>query len=127
LTLAEFSFLADENLDPEVIDFLRRRGLDVVSAGEAGLAGASDAAILEQARLSRRLVLTHDRDFGALVLAAGSPVFGIVFLRPGHIRAEFTIGTLSVLLDASLNNLTPPFLLVAVRTEDRVRIRLRPL
>ena len=88
--------------------------------------GAEDITVIRAALAAKRVVLTHDSDFGSLAIAGGEPVFGIVYLRPGHIQAEFTVQTLRTLFDSSLN-LTPPFLLVGVRRDQFVRIRLRPL
>jgi hypothetical protein len=71
------------------------------------------------------VVLTHDSDFGGLALM-GAKFVGIIYLRPGHIRADFTIKTLEAIRE-SAPDVTPPFILVAERTGDRVRIRLRQL
>lgn len=126
MKLAQFAFLADENIHPGVTAFLRDQGLDLVTVGELGLRGAEDIAIVRTALAAKRVVLTHDSDFGSLAIAAGEPIHGIVSLRPGHIQAAFTIQTLETLFDSSLN-LTPPFLLIGVRKDQVVRIRLRPL
>ena len=126
MKLAQFSFLVDENIHPGVTGFLRDQGLDLVTVEALGLCGAEDITIVRTALAAKRVVLTHDGDFGSLAIAAGEPVYGITYLRPGHIQAEFTIQTLKALFDSSLN-LTPPFLLVGVRRDQVVRIRLRPL
>jgi len=126
LKLDAFAFLADQNIHPEVVAFLRGRGLDVASAEELGLANAADTLILHTALETNRIVLTHDSDFGSLAIAAGQPILGIVFLRPGHIQAGFTIRTLDAIFEAN-PELTPPFLVVAIRSRDKVRIRTRSL
>ena len=126
MKLSQFAFLADENINPEVVAFLRQRGMDVVAAAELGLAGAADTEILRVAFETARVVLTHDSDCGTLAVAAGQPVRGIVYLRPGHIEAQFTIASLKAILAADLDP-APPFLLVAVRRGDVVTIRMRSL
>jgi hypothetical protein len=68
--------------------------------------------------------VTQDSDFGKLALLRGEPIIGIVFLRPGHFDAQFTIGTLESLLNSN-PELRPPFLMVARRVGDRVTIRIR--
>lgn len=50
----------------------------------------------------------------------------MIYLRPGHIRAEFTIATINVILEKD-PDLSPPFTLVARRTSDRVMVRVRRL
>jgi hypothetical protein len=51
-----FPLLADENVAPDVIAALRERGIDVCTAAEAGLSGATDAAILAHAVSASRVV-----------------------------------------------------------------------
>lgn len=126
MTLAQFAFLADENIHPGVIAHLRDQGLNLVTVEALGLHGAEDIAIIRSALAAKRVVLTHDSDFGSLAIAGREPIYGIVYLRPGHIQAEFTIQTLKTLFDSGLH-LTPPFLLVGVRRDQVVRTRLRPL
>jgi hypothetical protein len=72
-------------------------------------------------------VLTHDSDFGTLAVRRGEPLAGIIYLRPGHRTASFTIDTLRAIQDSPLRA-EPPFMAVIERRamETRVRIR-RPL
>jgi len=126
LRLREFHFLADEKVHPAVVAYLRTHGFDVLDVKEAGMTGAGDVALLRAATAAGRVVLTHDRDFGTLAIAAGEPIVGIVYLHPGHIRADFTIRTLSTLLARELD-LAVPFLIVAEGTAGAVRIRVRQL
>jgi hypothetical protein len=62
-------------------------------------------------------VLTHDRDFGTLAIHAGEPYFGIVYLRPGHISAEFTWRTIAA-IESTVESVEPPFIVVAERRGD---------
>ena len=121
----DFPILADENVHPEVIEYLRQAGLDVDSIAEQGNFGLSDTEVLRQVTEAERIVLTHDSDFGGLALM-GAKFIGIIFLRPGHIRADFTIKTLEAIRD-NAPEVTPPFILVAERTGDIVKIRVRQL
>jgi predicted nuclease of predicted toxin-antitoxin system len=119
----DFPILADENVHPEITAFLRKAGSDVDSIAEQGKFGLSDSEVLQQAAEGGRVVLTHDSDFGGLALM-GAKFVGIIYLRPGHIRADFTIKTLEAIRD-NAPEVTPPFILVAERTGDMVRIRVR--
>jgi hypothetical protein len=56
----------------------------------------------------------------------GAKFIGIIYLRPGHIRADFTIKTLEAIRD-NAPEVNPPFILVAERTGDNVKIRVRQL
>ena len=121
----DFPLLADENVHPEVISFLRGIQLDISSIAEQGKFGLSDDEVLKLATDSERVVLTHDSDFGGLALM-GAKFVGIIYLRPGHIRADFTIKTLEAIRD-NAPDVTPPFILVAERTGDTVKIRVRQM
>ena len=121
----DFPLLADENIHPDVIEFLREAGLDVESVTEQGKFGLPDTKVLQQASEADRVVLTHDSDFGGLALL-GAKFVGIIYLRPGHIRADFTMKTLEAIRD-NAPEVTPPFILVAEQTGDTVKIRVRQL
>lgn len=121
----DFPLLADENVHPDVIAFLRGIRLDVESIAEQGKFGLPDTQVLQQATESNRVVLTHDSDFGGMAVF-GSKFIGIIYLRPGHIHADFTMKTLEAIRD-NAPDVTPPFILVAERTGDTVKIRVRQL
>jgi predicted nuclease of predicted toxin-antitoxin system len=117
-------FLADANIDPAVAGMLNSRGHDAVHARELGLARADDATILRRAHAEKRIVLTHDADFGRLAVVDRVPFLGIVYVRPGHIDSEFTMQT----IDAVLAMRWPrrrSFLIVARRRGHLVAIRVR--
>lgn len=121
----DFPLLADENVHPDVIVFLRKADLNVTSVTEQGQFGLPDTEVLKQATDAGRVVLTHDSDFGGLALM-GAKFIGIIYIRPGHIRTDFTTKTLEAVRD-SAPDVTPPFILVAERTGDTVKIRVRQL
>lgn len=124
----DFPLLADENIHPDVnvIAYLRQQECDVLSVVEDNLIGQSDRAVLCAAYSDGRVVLTHDSDFGTLVITQDEPFVGIVYLRPGHIRAEFTIQTLRT-INAQPLDVHPSFILVAEQKDQTVRIRTRQL
>jgi predicted nuclease of predicted toxin-antitoxin system len=126
LRLRDFAFVAGENIHPEVVRHLRSAGHDVLDVKEAGLHGVDDLTLIRKSVGEKRVVLTHDSDFGTLAVAAGEPVLGIIYLRPGHINVEFTMGSLSTLLAQDLG-LDPPFIIVAEHTPHKVRIRMRKI
>lgn len=73
-------FLADQDVYAMTTGFLSGLGHDVVLAAELGLARAEDAELLRIAREQGRILVTRDRDFGALVFVQGSGP-GVVYLR----------------------------------------------
>ena len=121
----DFPLLADENVHPDVIVFLRVTGSDVQSIFEQGKLGLPDTQVLQQATETGRVVLTHDSDFGGLALM-DTQFIGIMYIRPGHIRSDFTINTFEAIRD-NAPDVEPPFILVAERTGDMVKIRVRQM
>jgi predicted nuclease of predicted toxin-antitoxin system len=121
----DFPLLTDENIHPEVIRSLIQEGKDVTSVLREGLAGQADVHILRQAHAQHRAVLTHDGDFGTLAIGRGEPFTGIIYLRPGHISATFVLETLKAIASTT-TEVEPPFIVVAERKGEMVKIRIRP-
>jgi predicted nuclease of predicted toxin-antitoxin system len=71
-------FYTDEHVAKAVIQGLRQRGVDVLTAPEAGMLGATDEDHLRRARADGRVVFTQDDDFLRLH-AAGAEHAGIVY------------------------------------------------
>jgi predicted nuclease of predicted toxin-antitoxin system len=65
-------FLTDENLSATSINRLREAGLDVEAVGEIS-PSAPDEWVLAHACENGQVLITFDRDFGELVIAAGLP------------------------------------------------------
>jgi predicted nuclease of predicted toxin-antitoxin system len=104
----DWPLLADENIHPEVIEDLRARGKDVRSILGIGV-GLQDIDVLRFATAERRVVLTHDSDFGTLAFSEGEPFVGIIYLRPGHISASFVLGTIRAIETADVDAEEPLF------------------
>lgn len=74
-------FHLDEDIDPAIAHGLRRHGIDVTLASDAGLLGATDEEHLAFAHAARRVLVTHDDDY--LVLhRQGLPHAGIAYCHP---------------------------------------------
>lgn len=54
---------ADENVDDRIIRGLRLRGIDIITAVEAGMTGKPDSEQLSHASSDGRVLLTSDQDF----------------------------------------------------------------
>lgn len=103
-------FLTDENVGPGVVAGLRQRGWDVLTAAEAQLIGSSDAAVLSRATAVGRVVVTHDLAFGRDALARGTGFIGIIYMRPGHVSADFVLELFDA-VEGAVRDATPPFVL----------------
>lgn len=114
-------FLADENIDPVMIDELRQRGHDVVWV-TLSAPGSADEDVLTSADAEGRVLITYDKDFGDLVfhrgLAADS---GVILLRttgPAETQTRICIEEIGTRDDWSG--------LFAVVENDGTRIRRAP-
>ena len=119
-----FRLLTDENIHPGVVAELRKTGKNIRTVLEEGLGGADDASILRRAEEQGRVVLAHDSDFGTLAVHAGQPYVGMVYLRPGHISSAFVLEMIAA-VESTTESVEPPFIAVAERRSNVVRIRIR--
>ena len=53
-------YLADENIDPEVIDFFVKDGYDFRNVFQEQLQSTDDRAIIQKAKVLDRIIITHD-------------------------------------------------------------------
>ena len=84
----------DEDVPVELARQLKRRGIDVATAQEAGMLGRSDHEQLEYATAAGRVLLTYDNDFIGLArrwFEEGRHHSGIVISRAYRFRE---LGTL---------------------------------
>ncbi len=93
-------FLADQDVYQSTVNFLRATDHDVVCVREIGMARASDREILEQAHRERRIVLTKDKDFGALVFLRLQEHSGVILLRISPTTVDSVHQELARLLQA---------------------------
>ncbi|MBI2908872.1 MAG: DUF5615 family PIN-like protein [Chloroflexi bacterium] len=91
----EIRFYTDEHVSKAIVRGLRERGVDVVSASEAGMRGASDPHHLTRARSEGRVIFTHDTDFLRLH-AAGAEHAGIVYAQAGTSVGRIVYGLLLI-------------------------------
>ncbi|MBI2041633.1 MAG: DUF5615 family PIN-like protein [Candidatus Nealsonbacteria bacterium] len=74
-------FLADENVAYRVVEALRKEKFNVSSIYEKKLFGISDERILKLAREEKRIIITHDKDFGSLIHQPYQLHGGVILLR----------------------------------------------
>ena len=74
------NFLADENLEMQVVERLRQDGHHVLAVVEME-PGISDEQVLKQANQLSALLLTSDKDFGELVFRLRRLSSGVILLR----------------------------------------------
>lgn len=112
--------LADENISPKVVVFLRSRGIDVLDAKEQSWFGKEDEELLEIAYKDQRFILTHDSDFGTLSIHEGKRYYGIIYIRVKYPHPRNVIRVCEQLFKLK-TELTPGTIIVV--EEARLRIR----
>lgn len=79
--MADIRLLADMNISPQTVTFLRQQGWDMVRVSEVLPATASDSEILEFARREERVIVTQDLDFSTLLALGGYNQPSLITLR----------------------------------------------
>lgn len=120
MKFGSLKLLADENISPRLVDFLRQKGLDVIDVKEKGWQGAEDNYLMDLAVADERYILTHDSDFGTMSLNAGVACYGIIYLRLRDLRISHITGVIEklLLLDKEFEKET-----LIVVEDARIRIR----
>jgi hypothetical protein len=99
-------FKVDENLPREIAGDLVRLGHDADTVNEEGLAGADDAAVVEAARVSDRILMTLDKGITSVQQYPIAEHAGVVLFRPSSSGRGETLSfirlRLSVLLEMEL-------------------------
>ena len=86
--------VADENVPRPVILRLRADGYRVVSISESN-AGISDVAVLKVSNDVAFVLMTYDRDFGALAIKQGMRIAGVNLLEVERLSLASQIARIS--------------------------------
>ncbi len=120
MKLTSVKILADENISPRVVHYLRSKGYDVLDTKEKHWFGKDDAFLLAQSLNTKRFILTQDSDFGTMIINEGKDFYGIIYLRLKNPKTQNVFEVLDrlFLMDIEIN---PKNILVI--TEEKIRIR----
>lgn len=117
--MPKVKFLVDENVDFQIVLYLRGKGFDVVSIAEDS-PSIGDIIILEKAAEQQRIIVTNDKDFGLLVFKEKVKCIGVILFRLYDQSFQCKINVLDSLMQHHGNRLEGNFI---VLTGDKVRIR----
>lgn len=95
--MAKSVFYTNESVNIAVAEGLKRRGVKVITARDAGNLGLSDEEQIEYARQKGMVIVTHDDDF--LSLSAELEHKGIVFVHQQKYSIGDVIRNLKLLWD----------------------------
>ncbi len=120
MNIKSVKLLADENISPKVVAFLREQGIDVLDVKEQQWFGKDDEELLEHAYSQNRFVLTHDADFGKLAINEKQPYHGIIYFRLRNLKPANVIIVCERLLSLEIEFRQGTIIVVE---EARIRIR----
>jgi predicted nuclease of predicted toxin-antitoxin system len=112
-------FLADENPDEPIVNWLHTLGVDLRSIRRIRL-GMSDEEIMALARAEDRVIITNDLDFGELVFHRGMTTTGIILIRVQSPLPRMRLAALQQHWGAIIRHAPGNFVVV---TENQLRIR----
>lgn len=124
MNIRNYRFLTDENIDPNLVNFLRSEMLDVFDVKENNLVGSKDTFLLDLAYKANRVLVTCDSDFGTLIYKQHHPFLGLIYLRPGHFDYRVHVQSLQAILKISFV-LEEPFIIIADWSDSGVKIRIK--
>lgn len=105
---------------------LRAAGHDAIHVADRGLAAADDDEILALAVAERRVVISEDADFGALLARSGDRVPSFVLLRTAEPLSPDDQAALLVANLPAVEDDLEPGAVVAFR-RGRLRVRRLPI
>jgi predicted nuclease of predicted toxin-antitoxin system len=113
------NFLADESVDGQIVERLRRDGHNVMYVAEME-PGITDDRVLEKANENQALLMTIDKDFGELVFRLGGLHNGVVLIRLGGLSSEKRAEIVSIAISQYAASIDNSF---SVISPGRIRIR----
>ena len=114
-------FLADENLFPQVVAYLRKSGHDVIGIREAGFAQTTDDEIIKIAATEERSIITFDKHFGDILRYPPQNLPGIILIRIHPPLLEDILYALSNLFKNYHGNSFKGRLVVLTKSGYRIR------
>ena len=119
------ALVVDMNLSPDWVERLSVAGYDTVHWSAVGDPRAPDREIMRRAAENRRVVLTHDLDFGAVLAATQASAPSVIRLRTSDVL-PVAIADRVVRALADLGRELEAGAIVSLDL-DRARVRILPL
>jgi predicted nuclease of predicted toxin-antitoxin system len=118
--------LIDENLPPRLASLLTAAGHEARHVRDLDAAGASDPQIVELALAERRVIISADTDFGALLAQARTTSPSVMLVREVVDRRPTELAQLLVAHIAQLHDQLDAGAMIAL-TAKGARVRRLPL
>jgi predicted nuclease of predicted toxin-antitoxin system len=117
------NFVADENIDQQIVAKLRATGYTILAVAEMA-PSISDAEVLQIANQQGMVLLTSDKDFGDLVYRDRRYTFGVLLLRLAGLSPTAKAELVLSVIEEHADKLAHAFTVVSLHN---VRIRSRLL
>lgn len=115
------NFLADEGVDRQIVDRLRKDGHTVAYVAEMA-PGISDDSVLAIADRESAVLVTADKDFGEIVFRQGRSSGGVVLIRLEGLSTDTKANIVSGAINGHLEEISGNF---SVLSPSALRIRRR--
>lgn len=117
--------LVDMNLSPQWVGALQQHGWEAVHWSTVGDGRASDRTVMDWATAHGYIVLTHDLDFGAMLVATQAQGPSVIQVRTSDVLPAHLESLLVGVLKEHAASLEAGALIVV--DESRARVRVLPL
>ena len=118
-------FFLDQGLPRSTVDHLGVVNIDAKHVGQLGLSSASDAAILDEARVRSAVVVTLDADFHKLLALSQKSSPSVIRIRIEGLKGDQLALVLKQVISTAKTELIDGAA-VSV-TPARIRVRLLPI
>ena len=112
-------FLADVNVEKDLVDFLTEQGFDVLWIPDYNC-HLSDEELFKLANNEKRILITNDTDFGEIVFLQKKVSVGIVLIRVKGQRVNKKLHALKKLIKFYSDKIENCFVVIS---DKRIRIR----
>jgi len=113
------NFLADENVDRQIVHRLRERGHVMLYVLEMD-PGVSDDVVLNLANESQSLLLAADKDFGELAFRQRRVTYGVALIRLAGLTPESKASVVATAVEKRAADLGGAFTVI---TPGAIRVR----
>lgn len=113
------NLLADESVDQQIVERLRREGYEVLYVAEME-PSIPDDLVLQRANENQALLLTEDKDFGELVYRRGLIHIGVILARLAGLSSQAKALVVATALAERANEMFNAF---SVISPGMIRIR----
>lgn len=120
--MPEIRILANENISPKTVRFLKSLGFDAKRITDFGKS-LKDVNIIEIAKNENRIILTFDLDFGEIFYRAGEGKFGVWVLRVKPQTVETAEKVLTMFINSAVFKKADLYRSMFILSPHRIRRR----